>query len=332
METNQTETIQTKTLQNATGKIDYPLTNDYMFRAVLQKNTRVLKGLSAALLHLRAEDILSADILNSIELGESLNARTFVLDVKVLLNNSIVINLEMQVINQAFWKDRSLSYLCSIFSNLEKGDNFSQVMPAYHIGIVDFSPFPDYPEFYATHKMMNVKKHYIYNDKFTLNVLDLNRIELATDEDKAYQIDYWARLFKAKTWEDLKMIAQRNEIFRETCDAVFTLNQDDKVRYWCEAVEEGKRIERTYQAEIAEKNNTIETVTEERDAAISVIAEQKTAIAERDSTIAEKDSVIAEQKTAIAEKDSAMAEKDSLIAEKDAIIARLMAEMEKSGK
>ncbi len=85
---------------------------------------------------------------------------------------------------------------------LKKGGQYKQVMPAYHIGIVDFSPFPDYPEFYATHKMMNVKKHYIYNDKFTLNVLDLNQIELATDEDKAYQIDYWARLFKAKTWED----------------------------------------------------------------------------------------------------------------------------------
>lgn len=323
--TNQTETIQAKTLQNATGKIDYPLTNDYMFRAVLQKNMKVLKGLSAALLHLRAEDILSAEILNSIELGESLNAKTFVLDVKVLLNNSMIINLEMQVINQDFWKDRSLSYLCSIFSNLKKGDNFSKVMPAYHIGIVDFSPFPDYPEFYATHKMTNLKKHYIYNDKFTLNVLDLNRIELATDEDKAYQIDYWARLFKAKTWEDLKMIAQRNEIFKETCDAVFTLNQDDKVRYWCEAVEEGKRIERTYQAEIAEKNNTIETVTEERDAAISVIAEQKMAMAEKDSVIEEKD-------IAMAEKDSVIAEQKTALAEKDAIIARLIAEMEKSGK
>lgn len=48
---------------------------------------------------------------------------------------------------------------------------------------------------------MNVKKHYIYNDNFTLNVLDLSQIELATDEDKAYKMDYWAKLFKAKTWE-----------------------------------------------------------------------------------------------------------------------------------
>ena len=29
-------------------------------------------------------------------------------------------------------------------------------------------------------------------------MLDLNHIELATDEDKAYGIDHWAKLFKGK--------------------------------------------------------------------------------------------------------------------------------------
>lgn len=97
------------------------------------------------------------------------------------------------------WRNHSLSYLCSIFQNLESGDDYSQIKPVYHIGILDFSPFPQYPEFYSTNKMMNIKKHYIYNYNFTLNVLDLNHIELATNEDKTYKINYWAKLFKAKT-------------------------------------------------------------------------------------------------------------------------------------
>ena len=109
-------------------------------------------------LFLPLKSIKSTRILNPIELGKSFDEKTFVLDVKDLLNDASVINL-------------------------------------------DFSPFPGYPEFYAMNKMMNVKKHYIYNDNFTLNVLDLSQIELATDEDKAYKMDYWAKLFKAKTWE-----------------------------------------------------------------------------------------------------------------------------------
>lgn len=281
-----------KLFQNATGKIDYTLMNDYMFRAVLQENQKVLKGLIASLLHLPPQSIKSTLILNPIELGKSFDDKMFVLDVKVLLNDMSVINIEMQVVKQKFWTNRSLSYLCSIFQNLESGDDYSQIKPAYHIGILDFSPFPDYPELYATNKMMNVKKYYIYNDNFTLNVLDLNQIELATDEDKAYRIDYWAKLFKAKTWEDLKMLAQKNNTFKETCETVYKLNQDEKVRYWCEMREEGHRILRTYESLL--KNS--------------------------DEKLAEKDAVIAE-------KDAKLSEKDAKLAEKDAVIAELRARL-----
>lgn len=269
-----------KSFQKATGKIDYTLMNDYMFRAVLQENQKVLKGLIASLLHLPPQSIKSTRILNPIELGKSFDDKTFVLDVKVLLNDASVINIEMQVVKQEFWTNRSLSYLCSIFQNLERGDDYSQVKPAYHIGILDFSPFPNYPEFYAAYKMMNTKKHYIYNDNFTLNVLDLNQIELATKEDKAYKIDYWARLFKAKTWEDLKMIAQKNDAIKETCETVYKLNQDESVRYWCEMREEGHRILRTYESLLKNSN--------------AKLAEKDSVIAKKDAELAEKDAVIAD--------------------------------------
>lgn len=88
-------------------------------------------------------------------------------------------------------------------------------------------------------------------------MLDLHQIHLATEEDKAYQIDYWAKLFKAKTWEDLKMLAEKNDTFEETCETIFRLNQDDAVRYMCEAREDGERILRTYKALLAEKDNEL---------------------------------------------------------------------------
>lgn len=42
-------------------------------------------------------------------------------------------------------------------------------------------------------------------------MLNLRRVDLATDEDKKWKIDKWATLFKAKTWEDLRMIAAQDE-------------------------------------------------------------------------------------------------------------------------
>ena len=76
----------------AKGKIDYGLTNDYMFRAILQKSRKTLIGLASALLHLNPEDIKDIEITNPIILGESINAKTFILDVNILLNNSRMLN------------------------------------------------------------------------------------------------------------------------------------------------------------------------------------------------------------------------------------------------
>ncbi len=250
-----------KSYKDATGKIDYTMTNDYMFRAVLQENKKVLTGLICSLLHLQRCEIKSVIILNPIELGKAIDDRAFVLDLKLMLNNAMILNIEMQVLHQDFWNDRSLLYLCRAFDNPDKGNDYRTIKPAYHIGILDFTPFPEYPEFYATNKLMNVTKKYIYDDRFTLHVLDLNQIQLATDEDKAYRLDYWAKLFRAKTWEELKMLAENSNIdtdmLDETCETIFRLNQDDAVRYWCEAREDGERIMLTYKNMLAEKDSAL---------------------------------------------------------------------------
>lgn len=42
-------------------------------------------------------------------------------------------------------------------------------------------------------------------------MLNLSRIDLATVEDKQYHIDYWASLFKATTWEEIKMLDETKQ-------------------------------------------------------------------------------------------------------------------------
>ena len=51
------------------GPLDIPMTNDYLFRALMQRNEAVLKALLASLLRLKENRIDSINILNPIELG-----------------------------------------------------------------------------------------------------------------------------------------------------------------------------------------------------------------------------------------------------------------------
>lgn len=154
------------------GPLAVPMTNDYLFRALLQQNNQVLKGLICSLLHLEPNQVHTVEIVNPIELGSSITDKTFILDIKVSLNNFAAIDLELQVINEHNWVDRSLSYLCRNFDTLAKGGDYQNTKPTIQIGLLNFTLFPSYPEFYATYKLLNVKNHSLYSDKLRISVLN----------------------------------------------------------------------------------------------------------------------------------------------------------------
>lgn len=241
--------------EQATGSPKHGLTNDYMFRAVFQENELARKGLIASVLHMNAEDIYEVQILNPIELGAHVDDKDFILDIRVLLNNGHFINLEMQMANQHNWQDRSLSYLCRSFDHLYKGEPYTEAKPATHIGFLNFAPFPEHLEFNGCYKLLNIKNHNLYSDKFTFHVIDLTHIELATEEDKAWKIDYWARLFTATTWEEVKMIAENDIHMKEAAKEMYVLSADEMIEERCRARDD-------YQKQINTHNRTLRELEE----------------------------------------------------------------------
>ena len=251
------DTIFSEQLEAATGQIDYTLLNDYMFHIVLQNNEPVLRGLVSSLLHLPPAEILSIQIMNPILPGEAISNKEFVLDIQIFLNNNTYLNLELQVENEGNWPDRSLSYLCRSFDQLYRGQTYETALPTIHIGILDYDLFPESPAFYTKNMIMNTITHKVFNDKFILSVLCLTQRNLATEEDRLWQIDTWAELFKAKTWEDIKMIAQTNHTLTNAVESLFQYNGDDMIRQRCLAREDYERHERTVNKKIQDLEQRI---------------------------------------------------------------------------
>ena len=238
------------------GNLCYNMTNDYMFRAVLQKNTKVLKGLIGALLHLDPESI-EVEITNPIILGKSFENKDMILDINVIINGQTRLNLEMQVVNYHNWKERSLSYLCRSFDNVYKGDDYIKAIPVIQISFLDFDLFPENPEFYATYMMTHVKNDIIYTDKMRLSVIELNHTELATDEDRRYGIDQWVTFFKTKTWKELKAMTATNQYMEAAADTIFELSSDENIRELCRRRADYEAYERYNAAEHARKDDLI---------------------------------------------------------------------------
>ena len=125
---------------------------------------------------------------------------------------------------------------------------------------------------------LDIVQHRIYSSKFAVNVLDLSHIELATQEDKNWNLDFWARLFKAKTWEEMKMIAKDNEYFTEASNTLCDLYANINVRERC-------RDREDYELEQKYLHDTIAQQSEK-------LLQQEKVLTQKDDMLVQKDNTI----------------------------------------
>ena len=241
---------------------------------------------------LRESEIRSVKLLNPIDYSEVLQ-KQITLDVRVALNNREVIDIEVQVAKQDVWINRSLLYLCRTYDNLKAGEDYSKIKPATHVGILDFDLFPEYPEFYARYLLTNVKNHNVYTPNFALNVLSLKHIDKATRQDKANNLVYWAQLFRATTWEELKKLAEHNDAFGEVTDKMYKANTDEQQRYLIEAHEK-------YMLDMLTTKNALKRNERELRKAKRQLVAKDQELEEKDQELEAKDQEITHLKEALA--------------------------------
>ena len=228
--------------KSLTGELPVKMTSDYLFRALLQADEKTLTAMVASLLHISVDEVTEIVITNLITLGESIDDKEFHLDVSAVINNSTKINMELQAVHLAGWTDRSLLYVCRSFDQLNHGELYENAMPVIQVSFTDFTLFSEEPEFYSTYKLCNVKNPKVcYTDKLVISNVDLTNIELATEEDIAWGIDKWARIFKANSWEELGMLAKDSTIVDRAVSSIWQLTEDEKIRDQIRRREENER-------------------------------------------------------------------------------------------
>ncbi len=85
----------TTSLKEATGKIDYNMLNDYMFRIVLQKNPEALKNILSAVLGIDRDLIKYLEVKNTIIPGEYIDEKEFQMDITVMFNDDSYVDIEL---------------------------------------------------------------------------------------------------------------------------------------------------------------------------------------------------------------------------------------------
>ena len=124
--------------------------------------------------------------------------------------------------------------------------------------------------------------------KFHLYVIELNHTEMATEEDKKHKIDTWAKLFKATTWEEIKMITSTNPSMNSTAEEIFAANSDFMIAEQCRVREDNIIHERRMKEALVEKDNKIEEQAKELEEKDKELKEQAELIAILQKQLEEK--------------------------------------------
>lgn len=94
-------------------------------------------------------------------------------------------------------------------------------------------------------------------------MVELNHTDLATEDDKRYKIDTWAKLFKATTCEEIHMIIDKNPSLNTTAEEIFISNADADIAEQCRIREDAIVHERVTNERLTAQEARIDCLTKE---------------------------------------------------------------------
>lgn len=96
----------------------------------------------AALLNLPPKEIVRTELLPTHLRKKYEEDKLGILDVRVLLDKSVQIDIEIQISSFKLWQERSLFYLSKMYTEqIEMGEDYDVLKKCIHVGILDFTLF-----------------------------------------------------------------------------------------------------------------------------------------------------------------------------------------------
>ena len=97
------------------------------------------------------------------------------------------------------------------------------------------------PVLFSDYFLYNPRTKHKYSDKFGIYMLQLNQLGNPEDERNMPDLYYWATLFQASTWEEIQMLAQKNDTIKKSIVTLKELTADEKAQMQMEARERYRR-------------------------------------------------------------------------------------------
>ena len=203
---------------------------DVIFKRVFgnEKNEKIIAAFISDLLEIPRESIKKIYI-NNVELApEYLEQKFSRLDLKMDVDGRII-NIELQVNKESFFKERTLFYWSKLYSEeLIAGDEYTELKQTICINIINFNLF-ECEDYHSNFKILESQRNELLTDKFAIHFFELKKVGKYR---KNKRMEDWLNLINAETEGDLMAIQQSTTIpeVQDTIVMLRHLSADQQVR------------------------------------------------------------------------------------------------------
>jgi predicted transposase/invertase (TIGR01784 family) len=161
-----------------------------------------------------------------------------ILDVKVRTKHGVRIDVEIQVANHPALRERILYYATRMITEqVGEGDEYEKIQPAITIVIADFVLIPENAVYHNDYRLHDSKTGSTFSRHLVVHTLELPKVR----EDDHTALWNWLKFLKAKSEEELEMLASKDVDVKKAATRLIELSADEKARSIREAQEKARR-------------------------------------------------------------------------------------------
>ena len=182
---------------------------DFAFKEIMM-DEKARIGFLAAVLHLDPKNIKETRILNPYLRKVHEDDKLGILDVRILMNDDAMIDVEIQLSELLVWPDRSLFYAAKMYADqIEHGQKYDVLKKCVSISILDFNLFKEEPGFYSCFHIREDTRGFLYTDKMEFHVIELPKLPPELKEN-CTGLELWAKFINAERKEEFDMLAEKD--------------------------------------------------------------------------------------------------------------------------
>jgi predicted transposase/invertase (TIGR01784 family) len=219
-------------------------TNDFVFKSIFgdERNTDILADFLQAVLDLPPEEFGQIQIADPHTKREREKDKLGILDVKVRTKTGKFIDIEIQVSDMPFMRERINFYLSKLITEqIGKGTDYENIKRDISIVITDYILAPESSAYHDQFFLYSELTKTRFSDIVEIDTLELPKIPPERCNDKLWQ---WTKFLAGKSREEFKMLTQENPAINKAVGVLMELNASQRRRMLAESREKARRDER----------------------------------------------------------------------------------------